>query len=146
MKIMNEDADKNLGGVANDSPRPALVQFDVGERNYGLVVGRRGYIVTENDFCHQVRPLNEPTDLRDDWSFGESPGYQRVSLAEMLAKATPILSYRKWAHYWGIKSRIAANYNELLRSMREIGADREGMPRFGEEPVTSEYTGLVSNA
>lgn len=128
----------DCGGVATESPRPALQQFVLGKRSYGLIVGPGGYIVTENDFCHQVRPLNEPTDLRDDLWTNSEPHYQRVTPEEMKAKATAVTSYRGWAHYWGIKQRIAMNYAEFLKSMREIGLPIGDMPKFGEEPDTSE--------
>jgi hypothetical protein len=81
-----------------------LMSFIVGNQKYGVLVGKFGYIVTENDFCYQVRSLNENIELRASWSY-EPYQFELLTLPEIQARAIPITSYREWAHYWGIKAR-----------------------------------------
>jgi|SRR5687768_17018145 len=116
----------------------ALRQFDAGKRNLGFIEGPAGYIVTENDFCHQVRSLAENIELRIrmPWEAEQEnlPAFQVFTLEQIREMATPVTSFREWVHYWGIKARIRSNYEELLDSMREIGADPRTMPGWGQEP------------
>lgn len=112
-----------------------LKQFTAGTTKYGFVEGSKGYIVSDNDFCHQVRTLSENIELRTRTVFEEGgERFQVFTVAELREIAEPIKSFFHWAHYWGIKSRVGANYHGLLTSMREIGASVNGMPKFGEEP------------
>lgn len=126
-----------------------LSEFNAGARNFGFVEGPNGYIITENDFVHSVFGLNEPADLNTAaWgTFGRE--YKTFSLADIRPLARPVTSFRKWAHYWGIKPRIHSNYCELLASMKEIGADTTGMPEWGEEsaptPQTTPWNELPPN-
>lgn len=106
-----------------------LQQFNAGQCRYGLIEGSEGYIVTETDFCHEALPLNKPVVL--DTVRNEQ--YQVFTLEEIRLLASPVTSFREWAHYWGIKDRIERNYRLLLNSMRDIGADVSQMPAWGEE-------------
>lgn len=114
-----------------------LRQFKAGNYRYGFIEGPLGYIVTENDFCHQVRSLNENIELRAyaPWECDgtELRGFQVFTVAQIREIAAPIPSYREWAHYWGIKSRVGANYNDFLKSLLEVGVDARAMPKWGEE-------------
>lgn len=114
-----------------------LQQFNAGpNRNFGFIAGPKGFIVTENDFCHHVYRNDQEAELNTADAFKPPVyvGFSRVAIESMVR---PIESYRQWAHYWGIKSRIAANYYEFWRSMKAIGLTTDHMPKFGEEPVTS---------
>ena len=90
----------------------------------GFAEGAEGYIVTDNDFVHQVRALSENIELRmaQPWEDVELK-FKTFDLASLRTLAEPIPSFRSWAHYWGIKGRVADNYRELLKSMRGIGAE-----------------------
>lgn len=114
-----------------------LQQFAAGNYSYGFIEGPKGYIVTETDFCHQVRTLNENIEMRIrmPWEAADDLlAFQCFTLDQLRELAQPIPCYRKWAHYWGIKARIAGNYQEFLASMREIGLATGDMPKWGEEP------------
>lgn len=117
---------------------PALLQFMAGPIRQGFVEGPLGYIVTDTDFCHCIRGLRENIDLAITWSW-EGDEHQLFTLESLRAISTPVTSFRKWGHYWGLKGRIHANYRELLTNMQAIGADITGMPEWGEEPACEPY-------
>lgn len=86
---------------------------DANGQRYGLIIGTKGYIHTERDFTHYVYTNLEQT-------------------AEFLANkesATPV-RVCEFGHYWGIKDRVRENYEWLLESMAEIGADAIAMPKW----------------
>jgi hypothetical protein len=118
------------------SEAATLKQFKPGSVMFGFVAGPKGYIVTENDFCHQVRALSENIELRIGMPWeatDEQSTFQTFTISEIREAAEPVSLLREWAHYWGIKTRIADNYRELLKSMREIGLDTKSMPKWGED-------------
>lgn len=114
-----------------------LKQFKPGSMTFGFIEGPGGYIVTENDFCHQVRSLNENIELRIrmPWDADDSnlPAFQTFTRDEIRAAATPIPSLREWAHYWGIKDRVAGNYRDFLDSTEKIGLSKQDMPKWGDD-------------
>lgn len=126
---------------------PRLMQFTIGKRTYGFVEGPDGYIVTENDFCHFVRSLNENIELRAyaPWEEKGAKTFEILTREQIRAMLLPIPSYREWVHYWGIKPRIASNYNDFKASMREIGLSTDHMPKFGDEPNRNPQRGASRN-
>lgn len=112
-----------------------LKHFKVGSYEYGVIAGPKGdVIITETDFCHAVYGPGEAIELRGAMPWEKDvQHFQRLTPEEINAIAQPVTSFRKWAHYWGIKSRIHINYGEFLNSMREVGADTSQMPKWGKE-------------
>ena len=101
--------------------------FRLGNREWnqmGFIEGPQGYIVTESDFCHRIRRLDESIELDVDETL------RAFTLADIRAIAEPA-SVADFGHYWGIKDRVAGNYHGLLASIREIGADATQMPEWG---------------
>ena len=121
-------------------PMPELRQFKVGSYTYGFIAGPCGYIVTEDDFCHQVRTLNENIELRSRFPWetnSDAPVFQTLTLDQIREMVQPIPSFRMWAHYWGIKWRVAANYNFFLKSLLEIGVNPRALPKWGDEVMSA---------
>lgn len=113
-----------------------LQQFKPGSVQFGFIAGPKGYIVTENDFCHQVRALSENIELRISMPWeatDEQRTFQTFTISEIREIAQPVPSLREWAHYWGIKARNADNYKDFLRSVREIGLNPKDMPAWAED-------------
>lgn len=116
-------------------------QFEVRGQKYGLICGKESFIVTENDFVHALYPNDESVSVTH-------PGndYTILSLKDIAELSKPLTSLRGFGHYWGIKDRVGMNYFELMRSMREIGADVGGMPEWGKEwekPLVEEEKDLL---
>ncbi len=104
--------------------------FTFNTQNFLIITGENGYIISENDFCHEIC-------VNDERQVFTLPDGSTINfrLDEMLNQNNDIVDISKFGHYWGIKSRVHENYNLLLKSMLEIKADDTEfclMPAWGK--------------
>jgi len=112
-----------------------MKKFNLNTWEFGLIVGRRGYIVTETDFCHIVYDLYDTAGLR--CGFGQED-FRQLALDELNAMSTPV-AVSDFGHYWGVKWRVRDNYQGLLMSMADIEADTSGMPKWGDKDKEADH-------
>jgi len=107
-----------------------LKQFYAGKTKYGIAVGSQESIIVEYDFCHVFEDNQGFATLRD-WRSSLTTECT-ISMKDIIASAQPFEDFERWAHYWGIKSRVHDNYKLLLQSMKQRGISTEGMPEWGK--------------
>ena len=109
--------------------------------NLALIVGKKGFIVTTNDFVHWKYSLNEEATF-ELWRQGErdeknDDGSVRTiktlsifpearlsaSLEELKELVGDEVKADEWGHYFGIKGRVYSNYRGLQKTCKEIEAD-----------------------
>jgi len=146
--IINEARETTIFQVDIDK-----LEEDEGYRMPGMklavIEGTNGWIITNNEAVHWVGELGQPIHLPVyDAKFTNDIGqvmvpvfYREIPMAiniedleQYEIAATSIdspsaLDWKKWIHYFGIKSRIGDNYRGLVVSMKKIGAVSE-MPDF----------------
>ena len=84
--------------------------------NLAMVGGTRGYIITEDDFCHVIVKSQETTMI--------GVGVE-VSVEELTKCLGEEVDVRRWGHYFGIKARVEQNYLKFQKSLKKIGAKVE---------------------
>lgn len=97
-----------------------------------LIVGPKGYVVTDNECIHlSPAPITEPLTL-SLWQ--KIPGKISIfpskeltisihQLIEFSETKAPV--WKQWIHYFGIKPRIHSNFLLLKKSVSGIGANIE---------------------
>lgn len=100
------------------------------DRTYGLIVGKTGYIVTENDLCHSICKTDEKVELVTRLNENHQREYEEYTLAQLQDVAEPV-EWKDFVHYWGIKERVRRNYSLLQDSLKQIGIDAV-LPKWGE--------------
>jgi hypothetical protein len=97
-----------------------------------LIEGDSGYILTNDECIHFVKKYGDAEAIKlplhwtgKDGSFSMMPHAELpVTFDELKTAAVgEIGNVREWIHYWGIKTRIGANYSILKESCKDIGAD-----------------------
>ena len=125
-----------------------IQQFTVGASNFGLLAAEDGrFIITRNDFVHGLYKADEKADInlggvqlvQENSSERIGEIWEEFTLSQLQAIATPIPSLWEWAHYWGIKERVARNYRLLLASMRELSINMSDMPEWGADDRRQPY-------
>ena len=105
-----------------------LLKDDELDPNLAVIEGKDSLIITEHDFVHWIeREQSVEIEIFDG---NLNSRIVTLRIDELLTRLREELDITEWGHYWGIKSRVASNYQWLLRSMREIGLSTDDMPEF----------------
>jgi hypothetical protein len=107
---------------------------------YAIVQGKKGFIVTDNEFCFQIRTNDERASFDVYEKFNEYtnedgkkcktiamvPRFRLYGdLSDLVSRVVEgeEIDISSWIKYFGIKGRICNNYEYFKKACKEIEAD-----------------------